>query len=298
MFIKKEEISAAFESAVDFALYFLLCSFKTGIFFEQFYSWLPLYRILLPLLPGELLKYSDRVDEIRFSYKGDQTDKLLQGISSIEIERMLVGQRIFKEGWGNDSKDGFSRFSPTVQVLNALALKRGKEFIDSGFFRDSFGWVVKRWKEDLYEFEGLSFKGSIFLCLLSNIHLKGGNELIKKVDREIIVDTLDYIKKTQNQEGGWGFFFRNYKDSNLDELMTSLLSTSVTGVNLIGCRKFFSDFNFDFQEQEAIEMAIRCILNKQAREGFWPAETLETFLKILGWNIKFLHLFKKSKQLE
>ena len=294
MFIKIGTVEAALERSKQFSLFFLRRAINSGLFFEQFYSWLPLYKILKILFPVELSKYEKEINEVAMSYKGSQNDKLIHGVSNPLLRDKLLRQITGDgQGWGTEAVDLFPNFSLTVQVLMILLGIKGQSFLRTDVFKISVEWVCNRWKYDLYEKSGLAFKGAIFLRLLREIVLAGGS-IQTLVNQSIIMDTLKHIEKTQTKNGNWGFFFREFKGVNLDEKLETPLMASVVCLNLLVSQDIFQDLYSDNQLEKMINRSIEYLVRNQHKEGFWVATSLDDFLKTLGWTIKFLHQYLKK----
>lgn len=294
MFIKIRAIEAALERSKQFSLFFLCRVLNSGLFFEQFYSWLPLYKILKISFPAELSKYEREINGVIMTYEGSQNDKLIHGISNPQLRDKLLRQRTGdNQGWGIEAVDLFPNFSFTVQVLIALLGIERQSFFKTDVFKISVEWICNRWKYDFYEKSGLAFKGAIFLRLLREIVLAGGN-VQTFIDQSIIMDTLKYIEETQTKSGSWGFFFRDFKGVNLDEKLETPLMASVVCLNLLASQSIFQDLYPDNRLEKIINRSVEYLIRNQHKEGFWVAISLDNFLKTLGWTIKFLCQYLKK----
>jgi len=291
MFLKNRMIEARLDRSMQFALFFLLRVLNSGLFFEQFYTWLPIFKILRPIFAKELVEYDGKIKELEGSYQGSQTEKLIHGIANPEIRKRLLRQRIKDAGWGDEGKDKFSKFSPSIQALVALLGFEKKDFLKTAVFKSSFAWIYTRWEEDLAN-NGLAFKGAIFLRLLQEIASKGGKIEIM-VGREIILNTLEYIEKTQTDKGSWTFFFKDFGENNLDARLDTPLMASVICANLLSSRDIFHNLYPYNRLEKIIENSLGCLVDAQHKEGFWVADSLDNLLKTLGWSIKFLDLCTK-----
>lgn len=294
MFIKNEVAKVALERSNRFSIFFLCRVISSGLFLEQFYSWLPLFKILRPLFVKELAKYDKEVNEEILSYSGRQTDKLLHGVECPLVRKILLSQRINSVGWGPDEKSRFASFSLSVQVLMAMIKAEGEDFLETDVFKESFAWVVDRWAQDLYHLHGLSFKGAIFLQLLHTIKVRGVIDIQDLVDQSIITDTLEYIEKSQSTEGSWGFFFKDFENENLDEKLGTPLMSSVVCSNLLVSQGTFKNLYSEERYKKIIDRGMAYLINTQNPKGFWTADSLDNFLKTLGWGIKFLQLYTKQ----
>jgi len=294
MFIKNELAEIALARSKQFSIFFLCRVIGSGLFFEQFYSWLPLFKILRPLFVKELAKYDKEVNKEIMSYDGRQTNKLLHGITCPSIRGILLSQQIDGVGWGMDGGDRFVSYSLTVQVLTAMIKVGGEDFLKTDVFKKSFAWVVDRWTQDLYHIYGLAFKGAIFLQLLHAINTGGDMDVQNLAGYSIITDTIEYIERSQSIEGSWGFFFRDFDGGDFDrELGTSLMS-SVVCSNLLVSQGIFKKFYSEEQLKKLIDKGMAYLINNQRSKGFWVADSLDNFLKTLGWGIKFLQLYIKQ----
>ncbi len=293
MFVKNELAETALARSKQFSIFFLCRVLGSGLFFEQFYSWLPLFKILRPLFSEELAKYEGEINKEIVSYNGRQTEKLLHGILDPSIRDRLLRQQIGGIGWGMEEGDRFPSYSLTVQVLAAMLKVEGEDFLKTDVFKKSFAWIVDRWTQDLYHIYGLAFKGAIFLQLLHAVSVKGV-DVQNLVGHSIITDTLEYIERSQSIEGSWGFFFRNFKEEDLDKELGTPLMSSVVCSNLLVSQDVFKKLYSEEQLKKLVGRGIRYLINSQHPKGFWSADSLDNFLKTLGWGIKFLQLYIKS----
>jgi len=292
MFIKNQLAGTALVRSKQFSIFFLCRVIDSGLFFKQFYSWLPLFKILRPSFSEELMRHDEEVNKEIISYRGGQADKLLHGIADPLIRDTLLGQQIDGVGWGEDKVDRFVSYSLTVQVLATMLKLEGEDFFKTDVFKKSFVWIVDRWTQDLYHLHGLAFKGAIFLQLLSAINARGGDAQ-SLVGQSIIVDTFEYIEKLQSARGSWGFFFREFEEGDIDEDLGTPLMSSVVCLNLLASQNLLKNYYPEDRFRMIIDKGMAHLISNQHQKGFWGASSLDNFLKTLGWGIRFLQLYTK-----
>jgi len=105
------------------------------------------------------------------------------------------------------------------------------------------------------------------------------------IRKSLIVDTFEYAEKNQFL-GSWGFFFRK-----TDSVLFSPLMTAVVLSYLIHSGSFLAKLGMQKRLKSSVDLGIVYLLKEQQEAGFWRADSLETFLKTLGWGIKCFKLF-------
>lgn len=266
-----------------FSLYFIKKTLESGLFFEQFYAWIPLYNLIYPSFAYELAQYHEKVRKFTEIYTGTETNKLVHGITNPENFSRLLDQRISFAGWGFDSSDYTSRLVPTMRVLMAI-LKTRKEFFEDQGIQLAFQWICSHWQEDLYKRAGLSFKGAMFLNLVNEVNWYGDGKLF--ANDNLVFDTFKHIETTQTTKGTWGFYFREYDGINLDEELGSPLIASIICSNLFLSKRLVVSVGLTESFKKITDKSIKYLVGTQHLKGFWNADSIDYFLKSLGWGIK------------
>jgi len=167
--------------------------------------------------------------------------------------RWLSGQRLEGGGWGRSARDG-ARIPVTALALRFLAPEIGAP----GDWR----CVERLWEEDLASEVQLTYKGGFFLLC------QEGNPSPRP---ELVERTIDYLRMSQNDDGGFG----PWRDHPIGSDPWS------TGICLVGLCSYP-----DLAPRGMIKRAVDWLCRTQLPSGLWPYHFIDEGSAYAYWGLK------------